>query len=79
MGRDESSMQHGLKNNPLDVPETEAASCYLSSRPRLTRHAHHYGGFAHSRHEYTGIASVIRDEWVFLGIKNDDWSGINSN
>uniref|UniRef100_A0A8C1TVC8 Laminin, alpha 4 n=1 Tax=Cyprinus carpio TaxID=7962 RepID=A0A8C1TVC8_CYPCA len=44
-------LPHGLKNNPLDVPETEAASCYLSSRPRVTRHAHHYGGFAHSRHE----------------------------
>uniref|UniRef100_A0A673KK89 Laminin, alpha 4 n=1 Tax=Sinocyclocheilus rhinocerous TaxID=307959 RepID=A0A673KK89_9TELE len=51
VGRDESSLPHGLKNNPLDAPETEAASCYLSSRPRVTRHAHHYGGFAHSRHE----------------------------
>uniref|UniRef100_A0A8C1TXX4 Laminin, alpha 4 n=1 Tax=Cyprinus carpio TaxID=7962 RepID=A0A8C1TXX4_CYPCA len=51
VGRDVSSLPHGLKNNPLDVPETEAASCYLSSRPRVTRHAHHYGGFAHSRHE----------------------------
>uniref|UniRef100_A0A671QMW5 Laminin, alpha 4 n=1 Tax=Sinocyclocheilus anshuiensis TaxID=1608454 RepID=A0A671QMW5_9TELE len=56
VGRDESSLPHGLKNNPLDAPETEVASCYLSSRPRVTRHAHHYGGFAHSRHEYTGIA-----------------------
>uniref|UniRef100_A0A8C1DQF7 Laminin, alpha 4 n=1 Tax=Cyprinus carpio carpio TaxID=630221 RepID=A0A8C1DQF7_CYPCA len=51
VGRDVSSLPHGLKNNPLDVPETEAASSYLSSRPRVTRHAHHYGGFAHSRHE----------------------------
>uniref|UniRef100_A0A671QKS5 Laminin, alpha 4 n=1 Tax=Sinocyclocheilus anshuiensis TaxID=1608454 RepID=A0A671QKS5_9TELE len=52
VGRDESSLPHGLKNNPLDAPETEVASCYLSSRPRVTRHAHHYGGFAHSRHDY---------------------------
>uniref|UniRef100_A0A8C2EAR9 Laminin, alpha 4 n=1 Tax=Cyprinus carpio TaxID=7962 RepID=A0A8C2EAR9_CYPCA len=51
VGRDVSSLPHGVKNNPLDVPETEAASCYLSSRPRVTRHSHHYGGFAHSRHE----------------------------
>uniref|UniRef100_A0A671QHU2 Laminin, alpha 4 n=1 Tax=Sinocyclocheilus anshuiensis TaxID=1608454 RepID=A0A671QHU2_9TELE len=60
VGRDESSLPHGLKNNPLDAPETEVASCYLSSRPRVTRHAHHYGGFAHSRHEYTGIANKGR-------------------
>uniref|UniRef100_A0A8C1U5B6 Laminin, alpha 4 n=1 Tax=Cyprinus carpio TaxID=7962 RepID=A0A8C1U5B6_CYPCA len=59
---DESSLPHGLKSYPLDVLETEAASCYLSSRPRVTHHAHHYSGFAHSRQEYSGIASVIRDE-----------------
>uniref|UniRef100_A0A672QHZ7 Laminin, alpha 4 n=1 Tax=Sinocyclocheilus grahami TaxID=75366 RepID=A0A672QHZ7_SINGR len=77
VGRDESSLPHGLKNNPLDAPETEAASCYLSSRPRVTRHAHHYGGFAHSRHEYTGIASVIRDESHFsLSLKTQSAFGL---
>uniref|UniRef100_A0A8C1U5A7 Laminin, alpha 4 n=1 Tax=Cyprinus carpio TaxID=7962 RepID=A0A8C1U5A7_CYPCA len=55
VGRDESSLPHGLKSYPLDVLETEAASCYLSSRPRVTHHAHHYSGFAHSRQEYSGI------------------------
>uniref|UniRef100_A0A671QI51 Laminin, alpha 4 n=1 Tax=Sinocyclocheilus anshuiensis TaxID=1608454 RepID=A0A671QI51_9TELE len=74
---DESSLPHGLKNNPLDAPETEVASCYLSSRPRVTRHAHHYGGFAHSRHEYTGIASVIRDESHFsLSLKTQSAFGL---
>uniref|UniRef100_A0A8C1LBG9 Laminin, alpha 4 n=1 Tax=Cyprinus carpio TaxID=7962 RepID=A0A8C1LBG9_CYPCA len=51
VGRDESSLPHGLKSYPLDVLETEAASCYLSSRPRVTHHAHHYSGFAHSRQD----------------------------
>uniref|UniRef100_A0A8C1TSX0 Laminin, alpha 4 n=1 Tax=Cyprinus carpio TaxID=7962 RepID=A0A8C1TSX0_CYPCA len=70
-------LPHGLKNNPLDVPETEAASCYLSSRPRVTRHAHHYGGFAHSRHEYTGIAGVVRDESHFsLSLKTQSAFGL---
>uniref|UniRef100_A0A8C1UA34 Laminin, alpha 4 n=1 Tax=Cyprinus carpio TaxID=7962 RepID=A0A8C1UA34_CYPCA len=64
---DESSLPHGLKSYPLDVLETEAASCYLSSRPRVTHHAHHYSGFAHSRQEYSGIASVIRDEGGNIG------------
>uniref|UniRef100_A0A8C1LIA3 Laminin, alpha 4 n=1 Tax=Cyprinus carpio TaxID=7962 RepID=A0A8C1LIA3_CYPCA len=70
-------LPHGLKNNPLDVPETEAASSYLSSRPRVTRHAHHYGGFAHSRHEYTGIAGVVRDESHFsLSLKTQSAFGL---
>ncbi|XP_067273513.1 laminin subunit alpha-4 [Pseudorasbora parva] len=74
VGRDES---HGLKNNPLDVPETEAASCYLSSHPRVTRHAYHYGGSAHSRHEYTGVASVIRNESHFsLSLKTHSAFGL---
>uniref|UniRef100_A0A8C2E999 Laminin, alpha 4 n=1 Tax=Cyprinus carpio TaxID=7962 RepID=A0A8C2E999_CYPCA len=70
-------LPHGVKNNPLDVPETEAASCYLSSRPRVTRHSHHYGGFAHSRHEYTGIAGVVRDESHFsLSLKTQSAFGL---
>uniref|UniRef100_A0A8C2HDX0 Laminin, alpha 4 n=1 Tax=Cyprinus carpio TaxID=7962 RepID=A0A8C2HDX0_CYPCA len=74
---DVSSLPHGVKNNPLDVPETEAASCYLSSRPRVTRHSHHYGGFAHSRHEYTGIAGVVRDESHFsLSLKTQSAFGL---
>ncbi|ROL08880.1 Laminin subunit alpha-4 [Anabarilius grahami] len=72
VGRDESSLTH-----PLDVPETEAASCYLSSRPRVTRHAYHYGGTAHSRHEYTGVASVIRNESHFsLSLKTQSAFGL---
>uniref|UniRef100_A0A8C1L9L0 Laminin, alpha 4 n=1 Tax=Cyprinus carpio TaxID=7962 RepID=A0A8C1L9L0_CYPCA len=74
---DESSLPHGLKSYPLDVLETEAASCYLSSRPRVTHHAHHYSGFAHSRQEYSGIASVIRDESHFsLSLKTRSAFGL---
>lgn len=69
VGRDESSLPHGLKSNPLNIPEKEEASCYLSSRPRVTPYAHHYGGSAHSRHEYTGIASAIRHGWVLMKMK----------
>uniref|UniRef100_A0A673KDQ8 Laminin, alpha 4 n=1 Tax=Sinocyclocheilus rhinocerous TaxID=307959 RepID=A0A673KDQ8_9TELE len=76
VGRDESSLPHGLKNNPLDAPETEAASCYLSSRPRVTRHAHHYGGFAHSRHEYTGIASFFILSHFSLSLKTQSAFGL---
>uniref|UniRef100_A0A8C1L927 Laminin, alpha 4 n=1 Tax=Cyprinus carpio TaxID=7962 RepID=A0A8C1L927_CYPCA len=68
---------HSRKSYPLDVLETEAASCYLSSRPRVTHHAHHYSGFAHSRQEYSGIASVIRDESHFsLSLKTRSAFGL---
>ncbi|XP_077076325.1 laminin subunit alpha-4 isoform X1 [Siphateles boraxobius] len=77
VGRDESSLLHGLKSNPLDVPETEAAPCYLSSHPRVTRHVYRYGGSAHSRHEYTGVASVIRNESHFsLSLKTHSAFGL---
>ncbi|KAG1933974.1 laminin subunit alpha-5 [Pimephales promelas] len=74
VGRDESSLPLG---NPLDVPETETAPCYLSSHPRVTRHAHRYGGSAHSRQEYTGVASVIRDKSHFsLSLKTQSAFGL---
>ncbi|TRY84489.1 hypothetical protein DNTS_035836, partial [Danionella cerebrum] len=65
VGRDEPSLPQSLKSNPLDIQETEAASCYLSSQPRVTRHAYHYRGSTHSRHEYEGIASLLKDEAHF--------------
>ncbi|XP_051952446.1 laminin subunit alpha-4 isoform X1 [Xyrauchen texanus] len=77
VGRDEPSLPQGLKSNPLDVPETEVASCYLSSRPRVTRYAHHYGGSAHSHHEYTSIAKSIRDEsHISLSLKTRSAFGL---
>ncbi|XP_051954964.1 laminin subunit alpha-4-like isoform X1 [Xyrauchen texanus] len=77
VGRNEPSLPHSLKSNPLDVPETEDASCYLSSRPRVTHNAHYYGGFAHSHHEYTGIANAIRDESYFsLSLKTSSAFGL---
>ncbi|NP_001034154.1 laminin subunit alpha-4 precursor [Danio rerio] len=77
VGRDESGLPHGLKSNPLNIPEKEEASCYLSSRPRATPHANHYGGSAHSRHEYTGIASAIKHESHFsLSLKTRSAFGL---
>uniref|UniRef100_A0A673KAY3 Laminin, alpha 4 n=1 Tax=Sinocyclocheilus rhinocerous TaxID=307959 RepID=A0A673KAY3_9TELE len=75
VGRDESSLPHGLKNNPLDAPETEAASCYLSSRPRVTRHAHHYGGFAHSRHDVLCFSIFFRSHFS-LSLKTQSAFGL---
>uniref|UniRef100_A0A8C1LIC4 Laminin, alpha 4 n=2 Tax=Cyprinus carpio TaxID=7962 RepID=A0A8C1LIC4_CYPCA len=75
VGRDVSSLPHGLKNNPLDVPETEAASSYLSSRPRVTRHAHHYGGFAHSRHDVLCFSIFFRSHFS-LSLKTQSAFGL---
>ncbi|XP_065119786.1 laminin subunit alpha-4 isoform X1 [Paramisgurnus dabryanus] len=63
--RDVSSLVRCSKRNPLEVPETELASC------------HHYGGFAHSRHEYTGVAKVIEDQSHFsLSLKTQSAFGL---
>ncbi|XP_030626950.1 laminin subunit alpha-4 [Chanos chanos] len=80
VGRDKSSVPHGLlalKSDPLDAPDTEVAPCYLSQRPRATRHAYHYGGTANSRHEYTNIAESIRERsHVSLSLKTHSSFGL---
>uniref|UniRef100_A0A674CS01 Laminin subunit alpha-4-like n=1 Tax=Salmo trutta TaxID=8032 RepID=A0A674CS01_SALTR len=45
----------GLNSDDQEPGETEETPCYLSPRPRATRHAHHYGGTANSRQEFTDI------------------------
>uniref|UniRef100_A0A4W5N3V4 Laminin subunit alpha 4 n=1 Tax=Hucho hucho TaxID=62062 RepID=A0A4W5N3V4_9TELE len=45
----------GLNSDDQESGETEETPCYLSARPHATRHAHHYGGIANSRQEYTDI------------------------
>uniref|UniRef100_A0A8C7WHN9 Laminin subunit alpha 4 n=1 Tax=Oncorhynchus mykiss TaxID=8022 RepID=A0A8C7WHN9_ONCMY len=58
VGRDKSNLPKGLLglNSDEQKPgETEDTPCYLSPRPRATRHAHHYGGTANSRQEFTDI------------------------
>uniref|UniRef100_A0A674D3I5 Laminin subunit alpha-4-like n=1 Tax=Salmo trutta TaxID=8032 RepID=A0A674D3I5_SALTR len=45
----------GLNSDDQEPGETEETPCYLSARPHATRHAHHYGGIANSRQEYTDI------------------------
>ncbi|KAI7799330.1 Laminin [Triplophysa rosa] len=77
VGRDESSLLHGLLSKPLDAPETEHASCYLSSHPPVNNNGHHYGGSAHSRHEYTGVAKLIGDQSHFsLSLKTQSAFGL---
>ncbi|CAB1340378.1 unnamed protein product [Coregonus sp. 'balchen'] len=46
VGRDKSNQPQGLlglKSDEQEPGETEETPCYLSARPRATRHAHHYG------------------------------------
>uniref|UniRef100_A0A4W5NB18 Laminin, alpha 4 n=1 Tax=Hucho hucho TaxID=62062 RepID=A0A4W5NB18_9TELE len=45
----------GLNSDDQEPGETKETPCYLSPRPRATRHAHHYGGTANSRQEITDI------------------------
>ncbi|XP_056620180.1 laminin subunit alpha-4 isoform X1 [Triplophysa dalaica] len=77
VGRDESSLVHGLLSKPLDAAETEHASCYLSSHPPVNNNGHLYGGSAHSRHEYTGVAKLIEYQSNFsLSLKTQSAFGL---
>uniref|UniRef100_A0A667Z6E9 Laminin, alpha 4 n=1 Tax=Myripristis murdjan TaxID=586833 RepID=A0A667Z6E9_9TELE len=43
----------GLKSDDEEPSEADVTPCYLSSSPRATRQAYHYGGTANSRQQYT--------------------------
>uniref|UniRef100_A0A8C8FQT7 Laminin, alpha 4 n=1 Tax=Oncorhynchus tshawytscha TaxID=74940 RepID=A0A8C8FQT7_ONCTS len=51
--------------------------CYLSPRPRATRHAHHYGGTANSRQEFTDIpGSLSKRSHFSLSLKTQSSFGL---
>ncbi|XP_015210435.2 laminin subunit alpha-4 [Lepisosteus oculatus] len=68
VGRDKLSIPHdpiSLKISPEEHPGSEKTHCYLSSQPRATLHAHHYGGIANSRQEYGRIPQFFNERSHF--------------
>ncbi|XP_036405732.1 laminin subunit alpha-4 [Megalops cyprinoides] len=80
VGRDKSSLPQGpagLKIDPLEAPEVEATPCYLSSKPRATGHAYHYGGTGNSRQEYVDTPESISERSHFsLSLKTHSSFGL---
>ncbi|XP_071018932.1 laminin subunit alpha-4-like isoform X2 [Oncorhynchus clarkii lewisi] len=80
VGRDKSNLPKGLLglNSDDQKPgETEDTPCYLSPRPRATRHAHHYGGTANSRQEFTDISGSLSKRSHFsLSLKTQSSFGL---
>ncbi|XP_064196061.1 laminin subunit alpha-4 [Anguilla rostrata] len=67
----------GVKIDPLDSPEIEATPCYLSQKPRATRHAYHYGGTSNSRQEYMDIPESFSERSHFsLSLKTNSSFGL---
>uniref|UniRef100_A0AAZ3Q114 Laminin, alpha 4 n=1 Tax=Oncorhynchus tshawytscha TaxID=74940 RepID=A0AAZ3Q114_ONCTS len=67
----------GLNSDDQEPGETEETPCYLSPRPRATRHAHHYGGTANSRQEFTDIpGSLSKRSHFSLSLKTQSSFGL---
>uniref|UniRef100_A0A8C7UKV0 Laminin, alpha 4 n=1 Tax=Oncorhynchus mykiss TaxID=8022 RepID=A0A8C7UKV0_ONCMY len=67
----------GLNSDEQKPGETEDTPCYLSPRPRATRHAHHYGGTANSRQEFTDIpGSLSKRSHFSLSLKTQSSFGL---
>uniref|UniRef100_A0A674D4A9 Laminin subunit alpha-4-like n=1 Tax=Salmo trutta TaxID=8032 RepID=A0A674D4A9_SALTR len=67
----------GLNSDDQEPGETEETPCYLSARPHATRHAHHYGGIANSRQEYTDIPESLAERSHFsLSLKTQSSFGL---
>uniref|UniRef100_A0A674D0B3 Laminin subunit alpha-4-like n=1 Tax=Salmo trutta TaxID=8032 RepID=A0A674D0B3_SALTR len=80
VGRDKSNQPQGLlglNSDDQEPGETEETPCYLSARPHATRHAHHYGGIANSRQEYTDIPESLAERSHFsLSLKTQSSFGL---
>uniref|UniRef100_A0A8C7VEU1 Laminin, alpha 4 n=1 Tax=Oncorhynchus mykiss TaxID=8022 RepID=A0A8C7VEU1_ONCMY len=79
VGRDKTNQPQGLLglNSDDQKPgETEETPCYLSARPHATRHAHHYGGIANSRQEYTDIPESLAESHFSLSLKTQSSFGL---
>ncbi|CAN9507589.1 unnamed protein product [Ophioblennius macclurei] len=72
--KDKPSIPPGLKS---DNPELSVETCYLSSSPRATSQAFHYGGIANSRQHYSDIPESFSERSYFsLSLKTHSSSGI---
>ncbi|XP_071006455.1 laminin subunit alpha-4-like [Oncorhynchus clarkii lewisi] len=80
VGRDKINQPQGLlglNSDDQEPGETEETPCYLSARPHATRHAHHYGGIANSRQEYTDIPESLAERSHFsLSLKTQSSFGL---
>lgn len=53
-----------LKSDDQEPSELNRAPCFLSSRPRATRQAYHYGGIANSRQHYADFPQSLSERYV---------------
>ncbi|XP_071755332.2 laminin subunit alpha-4 [Centroberyx gerrardi] len=80
VSRDMSSLPlglMGLKSDDQEPSEADVTPCYLSSSPRATRQAHHYGGIANSRQQYTDLPESLAERSHFsLSLKTQSSFGL---
>uniref|UniRef100_A0A673B3I5 Laminin, alpha 4 n=1 Tax=Sphaeramia orbicularis TaxID=375764 RepID=A0A673B3I5_9TELE len=77
--QDRSSVPLGLMELKSDEAPSEAdiTPCYLSSNPRGTRQAYHYGGIANSRQHYTDLPESLSKRSHFsLSLKTQSSFGL---
>ncbi|XP_068198931.1 laminin subunit alpha-4 isoform X2 [Antennarius striatus] len=66
-----------LRSDEQDPPEVKIRPCYLSSSPRATRQAFHYGGIANSRQHYTDLPDSFSQRSHFsLSLKTNSSFGL---
>uniref|UniRef100_A0A668A1C6 Laminin, alpha 4 n=2 Tax=Myripristis murdjan TaxID=586833 RepID=A0A668A1C6_9TELE len=67
----------GLKSDDEEPSEADVTPCYLSSSPRATRQAYHYGGTANSRQQYTELPESLSERSHFsLSLKTQSSFGL---
>ncbi|XP_008283859.1 laminin subunit alpha-4 [Stegastes partitus] len=80
VARDKSSLPPGLlelKSDNQEPSELSTESCYLTSSPRSTHQAFHYGGIANSRQHYADIPdSLFQRSHFSLSLKTYSSSGL---
>ena len=52
------------KSDEQKPSEGNTEPCYLSTSPRATRQAFHYGGIANSRQHYTDLPDSLSERYV---------------
>uniref|UniRef100_A0A8C3G7P0 Laminin, alpha 4 n=1 Tax=Cyclopterus lumpus TaxID=8103 RepID=A0A8C3G7P0_CYCLU len=66
-----------LKSDDQEPSELKVEPCYLSSSPRATRQAFHYGGIANSRQHYTDLPDSLSERSHFsLSLKTHSSFGL---
>uniref|UniRef100_A0A8C3ACP7 Laminin, alpha 4 n=1 Tax=Cyclopterus lumpus TaxID=8103 RepID=A0A8C3ACP7_CYCLU len=77
---EETSLPLGLmelKSDDQEPSELKVEPCYLSSSPRATRQAFHYGGIANSRQHYTDLPDSLSERSHFsLSLKTHSSFGL---